>query len=280
MIGRSVVGSDVTSTVTGHEFTQMREEFNMEVSLVAVAERDARNAGRMLLSPTPMGAAEIAAAPAAAWQAYDEAAFAQHVEARCVEDEASLGGASMVMIECSGPEREISEELWGAMSEYFEVLLFRGFHVVFADAGDTQIGQYVLAGVMTDLEDWELMTRMYEQEEADLGPPAEPLQEQRLEGMIHEFNRANAKPPVGGLSGLPALACVRLEGGSSLTPSPPTHRQAHARKHARTHSPRHVEQVTESKADIVREHERIFGIDPVEAARVKQVGCRSLNPKP
>ena len=168
----------------------------MEVSLVAVAERDARNAGRMLLSPTPLGAAEIAAAPAAAWQAYDEAAFAQHVEARCGEEQESVGGASMVMIECSGPEREISEELWGVMSEYFELLLFRGFHVVFADAGDTQIGQYALAGVMTDLENWEEVTLVYEQEEADLGAPTEPLQDGRLEGMIHEFNRANAKPPV------------------------------------------------------------------------------------
>ena len=63
MIGRKLVGANVTSIVTGHEFTQMREEFNMEVNLVAVAERDAQNTGRMLLSDTPLGAPEIAAAP-------------------------------------------------------------------------------------------------------------------------------------------------------------------------------------------------------------------------
>ena len=41
------------------------------------------------------------------------------------------------------------------------------------------------------------MTIAYEEEEAALGTPTEPLQEGRLEGLIHEYNRQNAKPPVG-----------------------------------------------------------------------------------
>lgn len=91
LIGRKVVGSIVTGVVTGREFTQMREEFNMDMNLVAVAERDAQNAGRMLLSETPLGSAEIDGAADSAWQAYDEAAFADHVEARCDHDQSSPG---------------------------------------------------------------------------------------------------------------------------------------------------------------------------------------------
>jgi len=44
------VGSSVTSTVLGAEFQQMREEFNIEMCLVAVAERNLDAADRMLLS--------------------------------------------------------------------------------------------------------------------------------------------------------------------------------------------------------------------------------------
>jgi len=50
-----------------------------------------------------------------------------------------------------------------------------------------QVGQYVLACVLSDLEEWEAMTEAYEEEEARLGLPAEPFQEGRLEGMIHQY---------------------------------------------------------------------------------------------
>jgi len=50
-----------------------------------------------------------------------------------------------------------------------------------------QVGQYVLACVLSDLEEWEAMTEAYEEEEARLGLPSEPFQEGRLEGMIHQY---------------------------------------------------------------------------------------------
>lgn len=94
----------------------------------------------------------------------------------------------------------------------------------------SQIGQYVLAAVMTDLEEWEKMTIAYEEEEAALGTPTEPLQEGRLEGLIHEYNRQNAKPPVG------CLLVSNLSIGHSVLLRVVTRTHARTRTHSLTHT--------------------------------------------
>ncbi len=229
MIGRQAVGSPVFHTVLTEECRQMRDEFNMDVFVVAVAERHANKPGRMLLSEKGLTTADIDGAPAQAWQDYKEEAFSVHIQSHCQrESRTAQGGASMVVIECSGPEREISKDLWAVMSAAFERWLARGFHVVFADADDTQVAQYVLACVLTDLEDWEAFTEAYEQEEAALGPPTQPFDPSRIEGIIHQLLKEGAQPPI-----------------------------------------------TETREDIIKEHERVFGINPVEAARVKELRLRA-----
>ena len=48
IIGRQLIAGPVLGKVLGTEFKQLREEFNIEVQLVAAAQRDAQG-GRMLL---------------------------------------------------------------------------------------------------------------------------------------------------------------------------------------------------------------------------------------
>jgi len=48
------------------------------------------------------------------------------------------------VLEFSGPERDISTELWQVMTEAWERWLERGFHVNFADIDDTQVSYAVV----------------------------------------------------------------------------------------------------------------------------------------
>ena len=233
IIARQIVESAVVNTVMGAEAQQMRNEFNIDMRVFAVAERGPDGSGRMLLSNSALSFADIGSALPVDWQPYAESSFTEHIDAAFETLETASRsdgghGASKVMVECSGPERDISKDLWAIMSKAFESWLSGGFHVCFADADDTQLGQYVLTGVLTDLEEWEALADAYDAEEEEFGLPTEPFQEGRLEGVIHEYIKQMADPPI-----------------------------------------------TETKQDLIDQHTKVFGVDPVQAARVKQSRVRA-----
>ena len=107
----------------------------------------------------------------------------------------------------------------------FETWLFNDLHVVTADQYDTNVSQHILATVMTDMENFEGIDDLWEEEERRLGPPTEPFQEGRMEGEYYNY----------------------LKGNMNI-----------------------------SREEILKEHIRVFGVDPYEAAKVKQSRERSV----
>eukprot|EP00960_Hanusia_phi_P019737 582697-Hanusia_phi.AAC.2 len=224
IIGQHLVGSKVLQDILGQERQRAREEFNLNLQVLAVAEHG-KGSGKMLLSVIALMHDEdmsldfINESWGKRTQQYDADLFMKHVS--------KSGRPHKVMLECSGNADELidQDDLWSEICMNFETWLFNDLHIVTADIHDTNVSQYILATVMVDMENFEGLDDLWEEEERRLGPPTEPFQQGRMEGEYYNY----------------------LKGNMNI-----------------------------SREEILKEHIKVFGVDPYEAGRVKQSRERSV----
>jgi hypothetical protein len=87
-------------------------------------------------------------------------------------------------------------EHWDMLAEHFESWAMQGFHILTADETDTEIAHYVLCGVMLNLDRWQELEQMWEDEEEKKGTNTEVFQEGTMEGKAWQILKESEQTPI------------------------------------------------------------------------------------
>jgi len=190
VLGQALVGSNLLHTVLDEEARRLREEFNTELEVLAVASHGRRGEDKMLLSFKPMSLEEIEARWAGEAIPLDLGEFARHIR-----DTREAGGEHRLILDLTGSlEEKVGEPgMWDRLADLYEEWVSSRINIVTAEDADPAVALYVLGGVMIELEHYEEMEDLWDEEEAALGPATEAFQEGRLEGELHAWMRARGE---------------------------------------------------------------------------------------
>jgi hypothetical protein len=117
VLGQALVGSNLLHTVLGEEARRLREEFNTELEVLAVASHGRRGEDKMLLSFKPMSLEEIEARWVGEAIPLDLGEFARHIS-----DTREAGGEHRLILDLTGSLGEKVGEpgMWDRLADLYE----------------------------------------------------------------------------------------------------------------------------------------------------------------